>query len=150
MNQILRFVKKNFLNRFPTALPRGMTAFQTWSQDIIDTYQLPNNDSIRFMLGAIILQLGPTSANLPKRYFGLCGYTAASKEIAHATLTALKEKQADEEKARVDAEKAAASATALAAAQSNVTPIKATSPEATITSIGTASSVTPPPQTPAS
>lgn len=88
---------KNFfqklLDRVPTRLPNGMTEFETWSKSIIDTYGFPDNDSVRFMLAAMIMHLGQTDAYKPKRYFALSGLAAASKEIAHARMVQLKDAQ---------------------------------------------------------
>lgn len=93
MNTLKRFFKKHILHRFPTPLPRGMTEFEVWCKDIIDVYQFPDNASVRFMLAAILLHLGQTEDSKAKRYFGKCGLAAASKEIAHAQMTQLKEAQ---------------------------------------------------------
>jgi hypothetical protein len=91
------------VDRFPSRLPDGMTALEKWTQSLIDTYDFPDNASVRFMLAAMIMQTGPEDAYVPKRKFALMGLAAASKEVAHARLVELKEAQqakaADEAKA---------------------------------------------------
>lgn len=102
---------KNWYQKYkdskPTRLPDGMTELECWTQSLIDTYGFPDNDSVRFMLAAMIMQTGPEDAFVPKRKFALMGLAAASKEVAHARLVQLK----DAQKAKADAEaKAAAEA----------------------------------------
>lgn len=104
MNKILKKVKivvQKLRDFFPSPLPRGMQEFETWSQAIVDTYGFPDNDSVRFMLAAMIMHLGQTDANKPRRFFALSGLAAASKEIAHAKMVILKEAQEQKAKAEV-------------------------------------------------
>lgn len=102
MNVIKRCFQK-FKDRFATRLPDGMNAYENWAQSLIDTYGFPNNDSVRFMFAAMILNTKQTDAYLPKRFFALSGLAAASKEIAHGKMVELKEAQ----EAKVRAEAAA-------------------------------------------
>lgn len=104
MNKLIKFVKVFFqkqLDRFPTRLPDGVTAYEKWCQGIISTYGFPDNDSVRFMLAAMIMNLGGTDAYKPKRYFGLSGLAAASKEVARDRMVQIKE--AHEAKAKSEA-----------------------------------------------
>jgi hypothetical protein len=88
---------KNWIQKYkdskPTRLPDGMTELENWTQSLIDTYGFPDNDSVRFMIAAMIMQTGPEDAYVPKRKFALMGLAAASKEVAHARLVELKERQ---------------------------------------------------------
>lgn len=77
----------------PTRLPQGKTAFTEWADDILNTYGLPNNDSTHFALATMVMHLGPSQCFRPKIFFALKCWTAASKEIAHAVMQELKEKQ---------------------------------------------------------
>ena len=69
---LLMFIKKT-LNKLshliPTALPRGMTEFETWAASIITTYDFPNNDSVRFALATMIIHSGPQDDAKPKYQF---------------------------------------------------------------------------------
>lgn len=83
----------------PTQLPLGIPAFLTWSQSIIDTYDFPDNDSVRFALATMVLHLGPTTAYKSKRYFSVCVKAGAAKQIAGAIFTEIKQKQEAAQKA---------------------------------------------------
>lgn len=91
----------------PSKLPQGMTEFDQWSDDVLDIYNMPNNDSTKFSLAVMITHLAPTEAYKPKHYFGLTLVKSASVQVAFAVMDQLKKKQA--EKAKKDAEEAAAS-----------------------------------------
>lgn len=98
---------------FPSPLPVGMTDFQKWCDDIVYLYDLPDNESLRWTLGAVILHLSPrknggTCYYKSKRFFGLTALKGASNEIAHAYMEQLKEKQKAMIKAAQDEESAKA------------------------------------------
>lgn len=99
---VRRFVQK-LVDFIPSRLPDGMQVFETWAKSIIDTYGFPDNDSVRFMLAAMVMHTGQLDAYKPKRFFALSGLAAASKEIAHGVMVELKEAQ----DAKAAAEKAA-------------------------------------------
>lgn len=107
---------KQFFNKilgfFPSNLPHGMTEFDKWSNDLIFTYDLPNNDSIKFALATMILHLEPTECDKPKRYFGRAVQKGMAAQVAHGVMQTLKDKQKAEEEA---AKAAAASAKQLEA-----------------------------------
>lgn len=109
MNTVFTKFKYLFLRAlafFPTPLPVGMTAFKQWSDQIIDIYGLPDNDSGRWVLAVLVINLeGPKNKPayyIPKRYFGLAGRKAMANEVASATMKELKEKQDAERKAAVE------------------------------------------------
>lgn len=114
-NVFMKLIKKikNFfqrqLDRIPTRLPNGATEFETWSKSLIDTYGFPDNDSVRFMLAAMIMHTGQTAAYVPRRFFALSGLAAASKEVAHACMVVLKDRQ----QAKAQAEESPASSLSL-------------------------------------
>jgi hypothetical protein len=101
-----RLLRKLFFY-LPSALPRGMSEFEGWAKDIIDTYQLPDNDSVRFALATMILHSGQTEAFKPKRYFALTALKGMSSQVAHGAMQELKEKQArliaEEQKSKAEA-----------------------------------------------
>lgn len=103
----------------PTPLPIGVAAHEKWVTSILSMYGYPDNDSTRFAVATMVLNLGPTSAYKAKRYFGLAIHAGAAKQIAGHFYVELKEKQKAEEAARKKAE-----ATALTAAASDVQPIQ--------------------------
>jgi hypothetical protein len=112
MNKYLEKVYKVFRKIyffFPTPLPRGMAEFESWAKDIIDTYSLPDNDSVRFAFATQILHSDSSQAFKPKRYFVLQTLKGMSNQIACGVMQDLKEKQA----AQAAAEKAAIEAKAV-------------------------------------
>lgn len=97
INQFLIKVR----NAFPAPLPRGMEEFETWSNALIVTYDLPDNDSIKFALATMILHLGPTECDKPKRYFARAVLKGMAAQVASAVMYNLKEKQKAEEAAKL-------------------------------------------------
>ncbi len=115
MNTVLKKIKlslKRVLFAFPTKLPVGMTEFANWSNSIIEAYEMPNNDTMKWALAGAILHLEATSTvevnllivklKLPlssrksKSYFGHYLRKMASNEIAAANLQIIKQKQQEE------------------------------------------------------
>lgn len=99
---MLKLIKKslNQLYAFiPTAVPVGMTESEAWANDIINTYDFPNNDSVRFALNTMILHSGPTAAYVSKRHFSLCVKASMAKQIAGANFQNIKLKQKAAEEA---------------------------------------------------
>lgn len=97
---------KRLLARIPTRLPQGVTEFEKWSDDIIDLYDMPNNDSIKFALAVSIMHLKPTESHVPKSYFGATLQKGASTQVAHQVMQDCKTRQeakAAEERAAQEA-----------------------------------------------
>jgi len=93
---VLSKIRKSALklkNLLPTALPRGMTEFESWASSIIDTYDFPNNDSVRFALATMILHSGPTDAYKSKHFFSLCVKASMAKQIAGGAFQDIKTRQ---------------------------------------------------------
>lgn len=106
MIQKLKLVFKRALGLVPTKLPQGMTEFHLWADSVIELAGLPNNDSTKFSVATMILHLPPTDAYKAKEYFVRSLIKAAANQIAHGTMTELKEKQvklAEQEKANAEA-----------------------------------------------
>jgi hypothetical protein len=109
---------KKLLNFIPTPLPVGMTEFDNWAADIISTYGLPNNDSIRFALATMIMHAGPVDASRSKRYFYLAVRASMAKQIAGGQFQAIKERDLA---ARAQKQ---AEATAMLAVASDAQPVQ--------------------------
>jgi hypothetical protein len=94
MRQKLHRLWLMYLAWFPTPLPIGMQEFEHWSQSILAMVpQLPNNDSMRFVLAAMIQRLDPARNLVPKRYFVKALLRAAAGEVAHNIMFEAKERQ---------------------------------------------------------
>jgi hypothetical protein len=90
-NNVVRTIKQ-LLGLLPSKLPTGVSEFNAWAQDIIDTYDLPTKDveSIRFTLSTIIMHLGPQAAYKAKFYFVLVLRASAAKQVAGQIFTDIK------------------------------------------------------------
>lgn len=110
VKKVLRFIRAFF----PSAVPIGMTDFDSWAYDIIDLYNLPNNDSVRFALATMIMHSGPTAAYKSKFYFNLMIKASMAKQIASAKFQEIKTKQQEE-----IAKQKAAEATAIVVPSAN-------------------------------
>lgn len=110
----MRNLLLRLLAYLPSKLPQGKTEFETWSDSIIETYQMPNNDSVKFALAVAILHLDSTSAFKPKHYFGKTLIKGAASQVAGAVMQELKEKQQALAKAEQEAAAAAKQAEATA------------------------------------
>lgn len=101
---------KRLLAQIPTKLPQGIQAFEVWSNDIIDTYEMPNNDSIKFALATAVMHSTNGRGYIPKAYFGNVLLKGAANQVAYALMQDLKNKQ--EALAKAEQEKQQAEATA--------------------------------------
>ena len=117
----MKLFLKRLLSYLPSKLPQGMAHFDEWAEDIIKTYGMPNNPSIKFALAGQILHLPATAAYKAKAYFGHTLIKGAASQVALGVMEDLKAKQAVQVKAEQEAEAAAA---ALAAS----TPVADTTP----------------------
>lgn len=100
-----KFIKRLLAKR-RTKMPQGVTEFNTWCDDIIWTYDLPNNDSIRFALASEVLHSKPEAAYAPKEYYGFRMLKGASNEVAVAMMRDLKAKREEEIKKQQEAAQA--------------------------------------------
>lgn len=99
LRQTLKVALKRLLAYFPSLLPQGLTELENWSSDIINTYGMPDNDSVRFTLAVTILHLDPTTSRKPKAYFGRCLRKAAANQVVSQVIQDLKYKQEEARKA---------------------------------------------------
>lgn len=93
MKEKLKRYWRLFKAYFPSPLPQGVAAFETWAADIIDLYGFPDNDSLRFALAATVVHLREGRAYVPKRYFGLILMKGAATQVAGQVMQDLKAKQ---------------------------------------------------------
>ena len=84
---------KRLLAHIPTKLPQGMASFEAWSDDIISTYNMPSNDSVKFAIAVAILHLKSDEGYKPKAYFGNILIKGASSQIAQAVMQDCKARQ---------------------------------------------------------
>lgn len=99
--------KKRIDLESPSPLPKGVTEFHAWADEIIAIAGVPNNDSTKFGLAVSITHLGPTDARKPKQHFIDTLHKGAATQIAFHIMDELKAKQ----KAAVEAELKALEAT---------------------------------------
>lgn len=105
---------KKIKSYFPQRLPVGVTAFNFWADEIIVLAKCPNNDSFKFALATMIINLGPTRNKAPKNYFVKALQAGMAKQVASGIMYDLKEKQkAEELKAKIKAEDTAAKLTVV-------------------------------------
>ncbi len=111
IDSVVRSFRK-LLAFFPTRLPIGLAQFEVWFQDITYLYGLPQNDSVRFALGTMIMHSSPTnkpgvvdavvnsgaSYYKSKRYFGLTALKGAANQTAHQVMSDCKARQDDANK----------------------------------------------------
>lgn len=107
-----RFFKRLLAN-VPSKLPQGLQEFTAWSDDIIDTYQMPNNDSIKFAIAVAILHLKADDAYKPKAYFGKILVKGAASQVAGSIMHECKTRQETLAKAEAAAAQKQAEDTAL-------------------------------------
>ena len=98
MNKIRTFIKR-LANRFPTALPTGMSSIDAFIESILTTYGLPNNPSYQRMIAMMIQHLPSESHRAPKHEFYKAIMRAQANEAAFHKLQALKEAEATAAKA---------------------------------------------------
>ncbi len=127
--KLIESIKKSvykFLAFFPSRLPIGDAQFEVWFSDICYLYGLPENDSVRFAFGTMIMHLSPANKPgavdslvnsgatyyKPKRYFGLTALKGASNQTAHAIMSDCKARQDENNKKLAEAAAQAAEDTA--------------------------------------
>jgi hypothetical protein len=113
MNDVLNKIRKLFnklIGFFPSQLPTGLTEFNSWSESVIDTYDLSHLadiDSMKATLALTIIHLDQAQAHMSKRYMANRLIKAASNQISSFVFQDIKYKKDDEAKQRQAAELAA-------------------------------------------
>lgn len=93
MKEKIKRLLRKVLAMLPSRLPSGVSEFEAWSVDIIDLYEAPNNDSIRFALATMILHAGAQDAYKSKHFFGISLRKSMANQVAAAVMQDLKTKQ---------------------------------------------------------
>lgn len=88
-NRALRQIKAYL----PGKLPVGVEEFNAWSDEVLDLYGAPNNDSFKFALATMILHAGEASSYLPKHYFGARLRKAMINQVVSQLIQDVKKKQ---------------------------------------------------------
>lgn len=107
MNTLSKIVKQ-LLGYIPTRLPIGLTEFEAWYKDIITTYDLLDNDSIKWAVATMVLQGPPAKFRRAKSEFVHLILKGMASEVATQVMLDLKAKQ----KAAIEAAKLAATQSA--------------------------------------
>ena len=92
LKKLLRLAK----SFFPTSLPKGVTEFHAWADDIIDLSGAPDNDSVKFALATNILHASPTAAIKPKFHYILLMKKAMANQVASHIINETKARQENE------------------------------------------------------
>ena len=92
--KILRYLLKLLLSYLPSPLPVGMTAFNSFANDIIElSGKFADEDSLRFAIASMIMHAGESKGYLPKQYFVRRLRKVAANQVAGQVFTDIKEKQ---------------------------------------------------------
>lgn len=88
---------------FPSELPNGVVAFNTWADSFFDIYTMPTEDraSVHWALATTIMRLGPQTAFKSKFYFYLTIKAGAAKQIASEAFVTIKEQQQTKTEAKL-------------------------------------------------
>jgi hypothetical protein len=97
-------VVRNELGEIEHALPVGLSEFKTWADTIVAKSKAPDNDSTRWTLAAIVLELKHDVDAVSHEFMLRRLNKAMANQVASAYMYDLKQKQAAEEKARKAAE----------------------------------------------
>ena len=116
---------KKLLNKRKTLLPQGVTEFNNWANDILDTYDIPNNDSTHFALATAVMHAKNGESLHSKESFARTLQKGAANQIAHYIMQECKARQEAIVKAAQEAEaaKLVEDTTSQDADSSNVNPV---------------------------
>lgn len=116
---------KKLLNKRKQLLPQGVTEFTNWANDILDTYDIPNNDSTHFALATAVMHAKNGESYFSKESFARTLQKGAANQVAHHIMHECKERQQkiiDDAKA-AEAAKQVEDTTQATGAVSNVVPV---------------------------
>jgi hypothetical protein len=89
----MKKILKRILGLIPSPLPRkGRSEMDAWVNDIIETYDLPDNDSHRQALLSMILNLAPTVVLKSKFFFAASVMKAATNQIAYDIIMEIRDR----------------------------------------------------------
>lgn len=106
MSKQLRQVYSRIRSYFPSALPKGMTEFENWSNDIIElSGRVADEVSIKFALASMLMHLSPSKniyqtqfGSVPKNHFVQGLLASAAKQVAQQKFQDIKQAQIDAQK----------------------------------------------------
>lgn len=104
MKEKLNKLLKRLIARIPEKLPTGIAEFNFWSAEIIDIYEFPDNDSIKFALATMIMHSDSSLGYASKHYFMLRLVKGMANQVAAQIFQDIKTKQQEQLK---DAQKLA-------------------------------------------
>lgn len=90
---------KRMLSFFPTPLPRGMEEFDTYIDNLLELYDIPQLDSYRHAVATMIMHLGPTTSKIAPRYFAHSIFKAMANEVAYQKIQDIKHAAEEAKKA---------------------------------------------------
>jgi len=103
MEKVIKTLTKVWKHHVPQSLPIGMTEFDHWSDEIIENYGFPQNDSTKFTLSTMVMHLDHEAAKVPYKTFAKRIKKSMANQIAGEVMHQCKKRQME----RMEKEKAA-------------------------------------------
>lgn len=82
---------KRFKYRYPSKIPTSLPKLKDFIEDVLVTYDLPQNLSHRHAIATMILQMGRTETKIRKKFLADSVVAAQFHECAYAIVQELKE-----------------------------------------------------------
>lgn len=98
-NTSLKPIFLKLKSHLPSKLPKGMTAFNSFCDQIFEAYGIPKEDAYYHSIAVMIQHLPPTTVYKSKAWFAASIHNAQAREVAFYKIQEIKDKQkaADEE-----------------------------------------------------
>ncbi len=103
IKKVLKVLLLQVTSNFKMTLPVGLTEFEQWAQDIIVLSKAPDNDSVRFALASIIINLKHDQPKQSKKYCAGILIKGMATQVASSVFHEMKVKQAEAAKAASEA-----------------------------------------------
>lgn len=78
---------------FPSALPKGLSDFNIFAEDIFNTYDFPNHPSYRHAIATMIMHLHPLCHKKSKAFFARGIRKSQANEVAFEVLRILRDEE---------------------------------------------------------
>lgn len=99
MKKALKLLLLRLQSHFATKLPVGTTAFDKWSDSIIELAgPMADRDSMRFAIASILIHADAKHGKLPKAYFINRLIKSAANQVASQVFQDIKKAQEDKQK----------------------------------------------------
>lgn len=111
MNKISSFLVKNaykVCHLFPKKIPIGTKSFESLYQQIITTYDFPDNSSYKQAMATMVMHLGPTKDSIAPRFFVKSIRKSMANQIAYAVIEQCREAHKQEQAATHTTDESAA------------------------------------------